>query len=178
MPLKQCNHSASLLVYQQDSHQCPGANSVRVIFFLWIVQVNASQNIQRSGTRSVSLERTVLWKNCQSVAVHGEKGANAEASDFDLVSTSAIPHYGRMWKDTSQQNHTINPHNQQGHAVKEPRFQLLKKYQKSAQEFHGPYSWSQSRFQGLGQAHCSVWSCESTESKLDRSMNTAWFPTN
>lgn len=59
MPLKQCNHSASLLVYQQDSHQCPGADSVRVISLLWVVKVKTTLPVRTSKDQELD---QLPWK--------------------------------------------------------------------------------------------------------------------
>lgn len=104
-----------------------------------------SQNLQRWGTRSVSLEGMSFER-----IVSGSPGKETLPmlrphrpwSFFYFCHTTLWPHVRA--RKPAETHITIN---------KDMLWMSLDfnfwKYQKSAQEFHGPHSWSQSRSQGL-----------------------------
>lgn len=176
MPLKHCNHSASLFVYQRDSHKCTRAYFVKEwASFLamaslssnflstfsklcrYLKSYTASQNLQRSGSRSVSLEGMSFERIVSRWQPREGNPANAEASQT-LILFLLLPYH--TMAECERPRASRNTHITINKAMLWMNLDFnSRKYQKSAQEFHGPHSWSQSRFQGLGQVHCSFWSC-------------------
>lgn len=152
MPLKQCNHSASLLVYQRDGHKCRGGEKKkdrereRESSFSprpcrYLKSYTVCKNLQRWGTRSVSLEGMSFERIVSQWQSREGNPANAEASQT-LILFLLLPyheetaHYDRVRESASQQKHTH--HNKQGHAVNEPLLQLPENIRSRLKNFMDP----------------------------------------
>lgn len=147
MPLKQCNHWASLLVYQQERHTCSGdylhrkvIHSPRLCRYLNTLWVRLSKCERLDSLQWLSFERTI------SGSAGRANSAKTKASQT-LILFLLLPYHTMTACESSRASRnthiTIN---------KDMLWMSLDfnspKYQKSAQEFHRVHSWSQLRFQG------------------------------